>query len=47
MVAGPLGQSGLCVIAVADVGIRSVQGPVPTQLRSMVVPSVKGRVYKR
>ena len=47
MVAGPPGQSGLCVIAAVDEGIRNAQGPAPTQHHSMVVPSVKARVCRK
>lgn len=47
MVAGPPGQSGLCVIAAVDEDIRSAQGPAPTQHHSMVVPSVRGRVCRK
>lgn len=47
MVAGPPGQSGLCVIAAVDEGIRNARGPVPTQRHLMVVPSVKGRACRK
>lgn len=47
MVAGPLGQSGLCVTAAVDEDIRNVREPVPIQPHSMVGPSVRGRVCRK
>lgn len=47
MVAGPPGQSGLCVTAAVDEGIRNARGPAPTQHHLMEVPSVKGRVCRK
>lgn len=47
MVAGPPGQSGLCVIAAVEEGIKNARGPAPTQHHLMEVPSVKGRVCRK
>lgn len=47
MVAGPPGRSGLCVTVAVDEGIRNARGPAPIQHLLMVVPSVRGRVYRK
>lgn len=47
MVAGPPGQSGLCVTADVGEDIKNAQEPAPIQLHSMAGPSVRGRVCRK